>query len=71
VTVCPAAWRRSSPEELTRACHEAWVLLRLLENYDLPRPRTNIDRHVAFSYGDVFEYAAQTAAELRARLSRA
>jgi hypothetical protein len=142
-----------SPEELTRACHEAWVhhrttpahvhaaiarnphkkgagklrsaqcadvtlsdlesrFLRLLKNYDLPRPRTNIDRHgdkvdchwprqqltvelhsyrfhasrqaferdlarrrrsghVAFSYGDVFERAAQTAAELRARLSRA
>jgi hypothetical protein len=135
------------PEQLTRACHEAWVhhgvglawieacvgrnpgkkgaaklrralgtdvvlselergFLELLDAHDLPRPRTNIDvrgdkvdchwprhdltvellsfrfhatrrafeqdvarrrrsNHIAYPYGDVFERAAVTAAELR------
>jgi hypothetical protein len=143
----------STPEQLARACHEAWIrhrtapqhvesciarnprkpgatklrralgadvtlstledgFLALLRAHGLPRPRTNIDRHgdkvdchwpqldltvelqsyrfhgtrqafeadvarrrrsghVAYTYGDVFERAPQTAVELAARIATA
>jgi hypothetical protein len=57
------------------------AFLALLTRHELPLPRTNIDhrgdkvdchwpdRHLAYSWGDVFERGAQTAAELTCQLS--